>query len=77
MVNGKYKYNELALLVFIVFKAELSDHDLDVRLGGGLKQLLQPHEASVVLVEDGEALPAETGYEVRESLARVITITRL
>ena len=60
-------------LFFIVFKAELPDHDLDVRLGGGLEQLLQPHEASVVLVEDGEALPAKTCYQIRESLGRVIT----
>ena len=58
-----------SLLVFIIFKAELSDHDLDVRLGGRLQQLLQPHEAPVVLVEDGEALPAKTCYQIRESLA--------
>ena len=71
MVNGKY--TKLPLLVFIVFKAELSDDDLDVRLGGGLEKLLQPDEAPVVLVQDGEALPAKTCYQIRESLAGVIT----
>ena len=70
MVNTPTK---LALLVFIIFEAELSDHDLDVWLGGGLQQLLEPDEAPVVLVQDGEALPAKTCYQVRESLARVIT----
>ena len=70
MVNTPTK---LALLVFIIFEAELSDHDLDVGLGGGLQQLLEPDEAPVVLVQDGEALPAKTCYQVRESLARVIT----
>ena len=74
MVNGKY--TKLPLLVFIVFKAELSDDDLDVRLGGGLEKLLQSDEAPVVLVQDGEALPAKTCYQIRESLARVV-ITRL
>ena len=63
----------VASLVFIIFKAELPDHDLDVRLGGRLQQLLQPDEAPVVLVEDGEALPAKTCYQIRECLVRVIT----
>ena len=58
------------LHVLIVFKAELSHHDLDVGLGWRLQELLEPDQASVVLVQDGEALPAKTGYEVREGLAR-------
>ena len=32
------------LLILVIFKIELSDHNLDVRLGGSLQQLLQPHQ---------------------------------
>ena len=60
--------SQIFLLVLLILEAELPDHDLDVRLGGSLQQLLQPHQASVVLVEDGEALPTETFDEIGERL---------
>ena len=60
--------SQIFLLVLLILEAELPDHDLDVRLGGSLQQLLQPHQAPVVLVEDGEALPAETLDEIGERL---------
>ena len=31
------------LLILVIFEIELSDHNLDVGLGGSLQQLLQPH----------------------------------
>ena len=60
--------SQIFLLVLLILEAELPDHDLDVRLGRSLQQLLQPHQASVVLVEDCEALPAETLDEIGEGL---------
>ena len=60
--------SQIFLLVLLILEAELPDHDLDVGLGGSLQQLLQPHQASVVLVEDREALPAETLDEIGERL---------
>ena len=45
------------LVLVLVLEAELVDNRPQVRVCGGLEQLLQPDQPLVVLVEDGEAAP--------------------
>ena len=42
------------LVVILVLEAELVDNSPEVRVGGGLEQLLQPDQALVVLQEESQ-----------------------
>ena len=58
-VKAFSKYYKNVLLVFIsVLKVEFLDDNLDVSPGDGGDQLLESHQAVVVLVQQGERLPA-------------------